>query len=169
MMWLGEVEEAVAMARDIAARFREAGRPDYQAAALGVAARALLQLGRADEARAVLDEALALGGDSEVIEVRLRLAITAARFLAREDARESQRRLRQVLGEAAKRGLKGVELEVSLAVAEVESQWESSSRPQVEKLARLQALADEARRLGFGSITRRATAEMTRAPADQGR
>ena len=162
MLELGKPAEGAELARMIAERYRKGEQPDYQAASLAVVARALRIQGRLEEAGATLEEALALGRHSQVADVRLRLAVDEAVFLAPTDFGDASRRLRHALGEARKYGLKSLELEATLALAEIEARHAPNEQQTGRSLARLHAVADEAQRLDFGLIARRAAEEIVR-------
>lgn len=159
MLELGKPAEAAELARLIAERYRRGEQPDYQAASLAVVARTLRHQGRLEEASATLEEALALGRDSQIAEVRLRLAMTEAVFLAPSDFSDASRRLRQTMGEARNFGLKSLELEAALALAASEARHGPAPR-RSQSLERLHAVADEAQRLGLGIIARHAAEEI---------
>jgi tetratricopeptide (TPR) repeat protein/TolB-like protein len=159
LLALGRPGEALDMAMKIADRFETAEQPLYQAAALRVAAEALWQQDRADQAREKLAAAMDLAGDCESPELRLRLRLTSIRFVAADRPREATRELRPLIFEASRFNLKPVELDALLALGEIELESDSADDLKVGR-ARLEALADEASRLGFGLLAHQAAARL---------
>jgi hypothetical protein len=107
-----------------------------------VRAEALAAQGKPSEARAALAHATALAGRSEFRAVRLLVAIAVARL---DPAAQPSAELAAVIDEAAKYGLRALELDARLVLAE-----RRASRNGLEQLEA------EARRLGYGLLELRA-------------
>jgi len=117
----GRLEDAVSLAREAGAELRAQAARDDEAAALTLAARGELRLGRAAAARSTIDDATALVAESENREVRLRVRLAAAEIAAAagEDA-AARRALEEVRQTALALGFVDLRLETDLLLGRLE-------------------------------------------------
>jgi tetratricopeptide (TPR) repeat protein len=120
-----------------------------------VLARALLESGRAADARPFASEArnLAAKAESRGLRLQVEVGASAVEGLASEPAgaRAALERLEKLRAEAARLGLVPVQLEARLALAQVQQRL-----GQPGAAARLAAVAQEARERGFARLAARA-------------
>lgn len=151
----GKATVAQESLRNAEAIFRKGELTDHLARALGVTAESLLAQGKRGEALAMANKALAQTPAAN-LRVRLPIEITLARIRATSGKREDRNAALQSLGKTiaeAKRSFFVIcELEARLAAAEIEKAAEA---PDARR--KLDALAAEARQMGFGRIALRAS------------
>ncbi len=151
----GRFVEAETLMREASIELSREARRDDDITANVVLARALLAQGRLTEARETADRARTRARDSQSPAIRIAAAITEARLLAAAgDFAPAISRLETTLAEVTNLGLLGLAFEARLALGETEIA-SGTSRAAAGR-ARLRALADEARRAGFGLIARAA-------------
>ncbi len=149
----GRAAEAETPAREAAEEFRKQKMGDSEAFVLDILARALLAQGKVVEARQVIERAVPLAAKSP--HTLLPVAITAARVRGADGkALEAARSLGGLLAEASRAGLVSYQLEIRLALGEIEVK----SGKAVLGRARLEALEKEAAAKGFGLIAGKAAA-----------
>ena len=131
-----------------------------EALANAVLSRALLDQGKADDARSAIDRSLALAEKYHDRQVEFFVAVTAARVggtsntpAARDDAVS---RLQQIIAEANRTGFVTCAFEARLALGEIEILSGNRS----SGLAHLESLRKEANDRGLGLIAREATLAM---------
>ncbi len=142
--------EAVRQARTAADRAKRAHAAWYEVEADSVLALTLLRLGRAEEARAVAAQAIAIPQSGARTFSKL-----DARFaeLAAGTGSLNLDRLNELAAEARRAGY--VELDFEIRLAQVEQAASSGRRAQALRLAA--ELRSEASRRGYGSVAARAT------------
>jgi eukaryotic-like serine/threonine-protein kinase len=149
----GRSAEAEALARETIGLARESRSDSVLAAANEVLARALLAQGRLGEARAAVDEATAAEAAADHVEVPGRIRLTAARIRGAMGEPEAQlSELAAQLDRARKAGLAALQLEVRLALGELEI---ASGRNAAGRM-RLQTVEKEAATLGFAQLAKKA-------------
>jgi serine/threonine protein kinase/tetratricopeptide (TPR) repeat protein len=149
----GQPVEAMVPASAAAALFAEEEAMEKKAAAAAVLALALLAQRRTAEAWQAAAEATALAATGQNTHLRLAAALTIARVRAADgQTQEALASLETALAEAARLGLVGAQLEVRLALGEIElgAGEDRSGR------SRLVALEQEARAQGFALVARKA-------------
>lgn len=151
----GHAGEAEAYARAAIAGFQKAKSPDEEMMAHSLLARVLLASGKSDDARKEIAVANARAERSEHVRARLMVAAAAAQLdgaSARPgDVERALHSLAATSGQAQRAGLVPQALEARLAAGEIER---AAHRPGAR--AHLVALAQDARRLGFLRIAKRA-------------
>jgi tetratricopeptide (TPR) repeat protein len=156
----GNPVKAQALASGALEELQRLRAPDGEARAREVLARALLAQDRAQEAADEIARAEALAESSEILGVRLAVAVTAARLRAASglpgDLEAARKSLQAVLVEAGKAGLAPEEFDARLALGQLE-QAHGQAR---EGCARLEALEREAAAWGFHLIARKAAAAL---------
>jgi tetratricopeptide (TPR) repeat protein/tRNA A-37 threonylcarbamoyl transferase component Bud32/TolB-like protein len=145
----GEAEPAERLARTAAEELERQGTVDARALALSTAALAAAARGDQAGARRAIDQASTLLGAHQDLRTRLLVEIRAAR-LGRIPRAEAA--LEQVIAQAKQAGLLGLQLEARLALGELDLERGHAA----EGRARLAALQQEARALGYGLIARKA-------------
>jgi tetratricopeptide (TPR) repeat protein len=147
--------EAEASARQAAQEYSAEKASDDEASALSVLAQSLLGQRRFVDAQNTIDRATMLSEKSDNREVRLSVAIVAARVrAAMGKPAEAMKSLANVLAEATKLGLVGLQFESRLALGETEMKSGKTAAGR----ARLETLQKEAKAKGFGLIARKAAA-----------
>jgi eukaryotic-like serine/threonine-protein kinase len=151
----GDAISAEASAKEAISGFSSANRPDDEATATAVLARALLNREKRAESSEAIQRAEQLSAKSGEPGVRLSIAITGASIRAAlGDTAKSMKELDGVIREARTTKLIQLELEARLALAEIEI---ASGRFQAGRL-RLDALEAEASQRGYKFIAERAAA-----------
>jgi hypothetical protein len=128
--------------------------PDAQDEAYEVLAQSYLAQQRVDEARDAVDRALASPGQD--FDVKLSIAITAARVYESRARADSIKQLQSTLTEAVERGYVGLAFEARLSLAEMQMRSGQGATGR----AQLTGLEKEAGRKGFGLIARKARAAL---------
>jgi hypothetical protein len=147
--------EAEASARQAAQEYSAEKASDDEASALSILALSLLGQRRFVDAQNTVDRATMLSEKSDSREVRLSVAIVAARVrAAMGKPAEAMKSLANVLAEATKLGLVGLQFESRLALGETEMKSGKTAAGR----ARLETLQKEAEARGFGLIARKAAA-----------
>jgi serine/threonine protein kinase/Tfp pilus assembly protein PilF len=148
-------------ARQAITAFAAVHRPDDEASANSVLARALLSQERYSESSQAIQRAQTLAGKSGDLSLRLTVEITAAALSsARGAGLASTRNLEAMIKEARKAKLIRIELEARLAFAEIEV---SAGRYQSGRRL-LEELESEAAQKGYKFIAARAAAARKRIP-----
>jgi serine/threonine protein kinase/tetratricopeptide (TPR) repeat protein len=151
----GKAAQAEALTRAALQEFQAEKDMNHQIAAAGLLSRALLQQGKATEARQAVATALTLSGKSRDVTIRMPLEIQVAYVrAATKDLRGAEQAARNVLAEASKLGFVPFQLEASLALGEVEMK---AGNPAVGR-TRLERLEKNARAKGFELIAHKAAA-----------
>ncbi|MGH9503479.1 MAG: protein kinase domain-containing protein [Terriglobales bacterium] len=128
---------------------------DNELMAETVLLRSLLQQGRLDDARKAAALGNALHEKSKDVTIRLPFALESAYAKAAvEDLAGAERLAREVTDEANQLGLVRVQLEASLAIAEIQQKGRNPAQGRVH----LAKLANDARAKGFELIARQASA-----------
>src|SRR5277367_2183150 len=154
----GHAAQAETLARQAAEEFASEKLVDNEADARNTLARALLQAGKAGDARTEVDRGLALAPRDRTI--RMELEVTDARLKAREGkVAEAVKELAASAAEAERMELVGWRLQIELAQAEVEA----ASNPTAAR-AKLQAVENEARAKGYLQIAAEARAKQKELP-----
>jgi serine/threonine protein kinase/Tfp pilus assembly protein PilF len=151
----GHPADAEGPARDAAEGFGKGKQVSSQAVAEAVLARSYLAQGKLPEAQGSVEraEALSQGGDDR--DARFWVAIIAARVHAASGhSAEAIQKLVTVLAEATKAGFVGDQLEIRLALGEIEMKSGKTGAGR----ARLAALEKEAAKKDFQLIARKAAA-----------
>jgi DNA-binding winged helix-turn-helix (wHTH) protein/tetratricopeptide (TPR) repeat protein len=148
-------------AQSTAGVFRSYHVPDDEAAALLLAGAILLSQGKPADARRSLDDAKAAGEKSRNPRVRLNTSIVEARLEAPAGTDLPIKRLQMAASEAARLGLRTIELEARLASGEIEFK---SANPEVGR-KQLARLARDARAAGFGLIAAKANSSLNQTGA----
>ena len=151
----GQASEAETLARAAIQEFRAEREADSEIQSETLLSRSLLQQGKLDDARQAIARALNLSKKSSDVTIRLPLAIqNAYTQAAAKDLANAERLARNVLVEAHKLGFVRIELEASLAIAEIELQGKNPAlgRKQLEETE------TAARSKGFELIARKAIA-----------
>jgi class 3 adenylate cyclase/tetratricopeptide (TPR) repeat protein len=139
----GKPADAESLARQAIQGFEAGKLPDIEADALGTCARALILQGKLQDARSELANAARLGVQDRMI--RISLAITAARLKTRiGKLAEARQDLDSLLKESKEKNLVGLQLEIRLALAEIDASSESK-----QKKASATALEHDARNSGY--------------------
>ncbi len=139
----GKFAEAEILARQAIQEFQANKLTDNEADAHNTLARCLIAEKKIAEAQQEAANAERLGAQDQVI--RISVAITAARLKARSGKVEEARQdLNSILSETKERNLVGLQLEVRLALAEIEGTTDSRS-----KGASLAALERDAKNSGY--------------------
>ncbi len=148
----GRPAEAEPEAQAIAKELAERGESDNRVWAAGVLARALLEQRKIREAQEAVRSVAAIhAGD---YSVRQGFELTAARVAAAAGDRVgAEKRCAALLADSAKRGFVAQQLDLALALGEIEI----ASGKTAAGRARLEALEKEAREKGFLLIARKAS------------
>ena len=151
----GKAEDAEKAARQSEEILRDQGALDRAILAQTVVVGSLLNLGRANEAKAVADQTRVAAGKSDDRRVRLTWSTVDARVRASsgkpEDVASALQILKGVTSEAAQNGFRAHAFEARLAAGEIDL----ASGKAIGR-SKLEAVAKEAREAGFGFIARRA-------------
>jgi hypothetical protein len=118
---------------------------------LTTAALAAAAQGNLPAARDAVDRAVALSGKDQDLRARLTVQLRAAELRRSADPGQTAQ---AVLAQAAQAGLLDLQLEARLALARIETERGQAAAGQ----ARLAAVQEEARALGYGLIARKAGA-----------
>jgi hypothetical protein len=150
-------EDALVISEQARAFYKGQQNRDKEGLASALQARALLEEGELSQAREALACAQTLAGQSEDVFIRAETALTGAWAAARSgtpsERREAAERLRELVAQTREGGLKGLELQAQLGMAELEEA--SGTAP---RRIDLMAVEQEARQLGYLAIARRASA-----------
>lgn len=139
----GKITDAETMARQAIQQFQAGKLAGNEADARGTLARALISQGYMIAAQSEIDSAVKISAQGYA--TRISLAITAARLKARSGKLEEARKdLDSQLAQAEQKKLVGLQLEIRLALAELEVP--SGSKPKEVSLATLEL---DARNLGY--------------------
>ena len=145
-----KAEEGATLAREALDAFRTQRLPELEASAREMLARALLAEGKREEALQEIKEAQAIADQNFV--VRASVTVTAARVSAAlGDLVGARQALDNCFNEAEGMKLGGVQLEIRLALAEVEQLSKAGTAR-----AHLEALAQDARTSGYLLIAEKA-------------
>jgi tetratricopeptide (TPR) repeat protein len=147
----GRAAHAVEELRPLVQAFQASKSPHNQAMALAALSQALAILGQTREALESAEEAATLAAGSARPDVRLSVAIAAARVRG-GPGRDAQAGLEAARAEARRRGLAGLELEARLASAELQARKGDRAGGR----AALRAVEKEAKARGFGLFAHRA-------------
>ncbi len=164
---LGRLEPALVAARSALEVATRGHRPDAVAAAHASIARALVAAGKLTDASAVIERAIASGEKSESLDVRLEVALVAARL--RIQVRESgelqsvRDALEAALAEAHRAGALPAELDARILLGALE-QRQGRTEAARARLAAVDKAARDAHLLG---IAQRAAAVLRSAPRAQ--
>jgi len=154
----GQASDAASLARGALQEFQLEKKSSDEIRARALLARALLRQGQVSAARESIDVATPLAARGSVIG-RLALLLDDARVHAAEqNVSAAERTARQVLSAAQTQGFVGLQLEASLALAEILTTGTSAASAPVD-LTQLQATA---RSRGFALIARKAAVLATR-------
>jgi hypothetical protein len=153
----GRRAEAAELSRLAVEEFRGKNWPGAEAAARNHLALALLEQDRADAAGTALEGAAELASRSSDLQLRLAVAISAARVRAAsgrpEDAAAARSSLEATAAQARNAGFMCVDLEARLALGRLELRApETAAAGQV----RLAEVAREAQARGYGLISGKA-------------
>jgi hypothetical protein len=145
----GHAADAETPALETKDEFRQEGQADDELIAAAVLAKALLAEGKAEKAKAIIDNSSPLAAKNQNRGVALKFAITAARVTA-SSANQSlaKSNLEAALAEAAKDGFVGYQFEARLALCEIEMRSDKKTVGQDH----LRELARAASSKGFGLI-----------------
>jgi tetratricopeptide (TPR) repeat protein len=150
----GRLEEALAIAEQARDFYEEQQNRDKEGLACALLGRALLVGGEFSRARETLAHAQALASQSDDVFIMAEAALTgawaAARFGTPSEREEAGARLWEFITRTREGGLKGLELQAQLGLAELE-QASSSEPARIDLLA----LEQEATQLGYFAIARR--------------
>jgi len=139
----GKAPDAERMARQAIQGFQGSKMPDDEADARSTLARSLMLQGKLADAQREIDTAAKLGAQDRI--VRISLAITAARLKARTGKQaEARQDLGSLLNEAKEKNLVGLQLEVRLALADLDSLSDSK-----RKDSSVTALEQDAKNSGY--------------------
>jgi hypothetical protein len=149
--------QAEVLARQAAGEQRAQKAAENEAYACAVLARSLVSLGKTDLASKEIDRALGLLLQSENRTVTLPVTVIAARvWAAKGRGTDASRALKEVLAQAGKLGLVGIQLETRLALADLELRGGGSQAGR----ARLTALEKDATAKGFQLVAKAAAAAL---------
>lgn len=150
--------QAESAARECAEQFHKLNAVDNEALAYSILAHARSAQGKTADAQVAVDKASELtekGGDTNV---RLRVVIESALIRtesgAADDISRAKNTLQAALGDAAKEGLTGLQLEARLALGQIESK----SGDRAAGRTQLAAVQKDATAKGFLQIARKAAA-----------
>jgi len=150
----GQASQAETLARAAIQEFRAERETDPEIQSEVLLSRSLLQQGKVENAQQAIARALALSKKSSDVTIRLPLAIQSAYVQsAAKELPDALRLARNVLVEAHKLGFVRVELEASLAIAEIELQGTNPAQGR----KRLEETETTARSKGFELIARKAS------------
>jgi tetratricopeptide (TPR) repeat protein len=156
----GRGTEAEQLSRAAVEAFRADAYTDEEIYAQSTLSRALIQLGRVNEAGAAIAEAARLSKKSQNVIVRILVMPNRADVMAAgQDFLNAERVAQQAVAQARTVGLVRLELEASLALGQIQMR---ANKPAAAR-ARLQELDKSARARGFELIARKA-AQTTGAP-----
>jgi tetratricopeptide (TPR) repeat protein len=145
-----DTDRAETLVRPALAAFRGEKTPDEEASAHETLARVFMAQGKHEQAVEEINTAKALGSHDN--EVRMAVAVTGARLSAwKGNVAEARQSLETSLVEARRLKLASAQLDVRLALAEIEL---SSDAPSGR--AHLQSLEQEARDSGYLLVARKA-------------
>ncbi len=146
----GDTKGAETLVRQAIAAFQSERTPDEEASAHETLARVLMGQGKRDEALAEINDARALASQDH--EVRVAVAVTAARLGAlKGNAAEAQQSLESSLVEARRLKLTSAQLDIRLALAEIERSSHAASAR-----AQLGSVEQDARKSGYLLIAAKA-------------
>lgn len=155
----GRATEAEKTAREAEEILRTEGASERSTLSLSVVADALLAQGKPNEALAAAETAWKRAAETEDRRIRFSAGISRARALAASGkaggVQEALRFLDGVLAEAKRSGFVTSEMDVRLAIGEIEL---AAGRPTARQ--RLSSLQKDAREKGFERIARRAGARI---------
>jgi tetratricopeptide (TPR) repeat protein len=155
----GRPDSAEDLARQALKRFEAEKMIHRGAAACEILARSLLAQGKTAEARRTIERAGELTSQSPDFYVHLAIEITKARVLASVgSSAEAVKGLMAAHAEAEQRGFAGFQLQIRLALGEIEIR---SGNGEAGRL-RLQSVEKDALERGFGLVARKARELMTR-------
>ncbi|MFL5347080.1 MAG: protein kinase domain-containing protein [Hyalangium sp.] len=157
----GKPDEALRVLEQVLAAYAEPRTPDKEGLARAIMAQALLAKESLGAAREAIVQARSLAGQSENFVIMAEVALTYARCLSRSgtllEREETSRHLQALFARARQGGLKSVELQARLALAELEE-----TVGEVSLQATYLAIAGDANQLGYMTIARRAEAATRR-------
>ncbi len=149
----GHPDAAEKLAREARDEFQKAQKKDDQLAATAVLVRALLDQGKKQDALQEVSKAAPLAARSQNLSVQLAFAGARARTEAASGKPSAASTLKQTLAKATKAGYLGDELEIRLALEELDKSDKSTARR-----SRLEQLQHDAKDKGFDLIARHASA-----------
>ncbi len=146
----GDTQQAETLVRQAIAAYKNEKTPDEEASAHETLARVLLAQGKRDQALAEINNAKELA--SQDPEVRIAVAVTGARLaVLKGNAAEARQSLESSLGEASRLKLTGAQLDVRLALAEIERASHAASAR-----AEIGSIEQDARTRGYLLIAAKA-------------
>jgi tetratricopeptide (TPR) repeat protein len=146
----GDTNRAETLVRQAIAAFQSERTPDEEASAHETLARVLMAQGKRDQAMAEINNAQALAAQDN--EVRIAVAVTGARLGAlKGNAEEARQSLESSLVEARRLKLGSAQLDIRLALAEIELSSDAASAR-----AELASLEQDARNSGYLLIAAKA-------------
>jgi serine/threonine protein kinase/tetratricopeptide (TPR) repeat protein len=149
----GKGTEAEQLSRSAVEAFRADAFADEEIFAQSVLARALLQQGKVDQARAAISEAVRLSEKSQDVTVRIPVILDHAYVMAAgKNLGGAESTAQEALTRARNLSLFRLQLEASLALGQIQM---TGPNPAAGR-ARLQALEKSARAKGFELIARKA-------------
>ena len=149
----GKGAEAEQLSRAAVEAYRADAYADEEIFAQSMLARALLQEGKVDEARAAIAEAVRLSEKSQDVTVRIPVVLDHAYVMAvGKNLGGAETTAQEALTQARNLGLFRLQLEASLALGQIQM---TGPNPDAGR-ARLQALEKSARAKGFELIARKA-------------
>jgi len=152
-----QASDAASLARGAIQEFQLEKMRSDEIRARAVLARALLRQGQVTAARDSINATSPLAEHSSIV-TRLSLRLDDARvYAAEQDAPAAERAARQVLSAAQAQGIVSLQLEASLALAEIVTA-NASGTDAASTGASLKQLQNTARSKGFGLIARKAAA-----------
>jgi tetratricopeptide (TPR) repeat protein/tRNA A-37 threonylcarbamoyl transferase component Bud32/TolB-like protein len=155
LLEMGDAVRAAQLSRAAAEEFARQGAADLEALALAASALAATARGEEGRAREAVDRATILLGGNEDLRSRLTVEILAVRLRKPGDAEAA---LRRAIDQATRAGLLELRLEAELVLAEIET----ASGRAADGQARLTALEQEAKALGYGMTARKAAVARAR-------
>ncbi len=154
----GEIEKADNIAKEAVAVFRQEMRSDYEAFALTLHSRCLMENGMMLEAVQAAEHALAVNNRNKGLRnyflVTLQTSQVCASTAQKPFWQEALTRIHRVLEEATQRGFIDIQLESRFAICEIELKY--GKLPESKNV--MAGIEKEARTKGFGLIANRAAA-----------
>jgi class 3 adenylate cyclase/tetratricopeptide (TPR) repeat protein len=139
----GRASDAEGMARQAIQGFQASRMPDNEADARSTLARSLILQGKLADAQREIEAGAKLGAQDRI--VRISLALTGARLKGRTGRQaEARQDLDSLLKEAKEKNLVGLQLEIRLALAELDSLGDSKG-----KNSSATTLGQDARKSGY--------------------